>query len=200
MTVLLRECGAAQRALRTALVWSCNRDRAQGLSLGPAPKAVEEALNAVSKRPDKLRRLLPKEKVLALDLSGSRLPPVGELLAVQNQLRTLIAAQVLKEDRQRVSAWKSRMDKAWKDSRREVYKWIKGNDDPALVMPARADGTLRSNIDEMDELVRLAWGSIMRKYGEVAEPDEDKFMDKYGKHVRKAQMEITELTGSNLRA
>ena len=58
-------------------------------------------------------------------------------------------------------------------------------------MLARADGTLTSNIDEMDDLVRLTWGPIMQKYGEVAEPDEDKFMEKYSKHVRKVQMEVT---------
>mmetsp|Transcript_69485 Transcript_69485/g.122662 ORF Transcript_69485/g.122662 Transcript_69485/m.122662 type:complete len:85 (+) Transcript_69485:229-483(+) len=68
-------------------------------------------------------------------------------------------------------------------------------------MLARADGTLTSNIDEMDDLVRLTWRPIMQKYGEVAEPDEDKFTEKYGNHVRKAQMEDTaSMSKENVRA
>ena len=47
--------------------------------------------------------------------------------------------------------------------RREVYRWVKGNEDPSLVMLAREDGTLTANMGEMDALVRVAWGPILRK-------------------------------------
>ena len=52
----------------------------------------------------------------------------------------------------------------------------------------------------MDALVRVAWGPIMRKYAGKAEPDEDLFMARYGKHVKGTPMEVTDLTGANLRA
>ena len=43
-------------------------------------------------------------------------------------------------------------------------------------------------------------GPIQRKYAEKEEPDEDLFMGQYGKHVRHTPMEVTDLTGANLRA
>mmetsp|Transcript_69498 Transcript_69498/g.122676 ORF Transcript_69498/g.122676 Transcript_69498/m.122676 type:complete len:87 (+) Transcript_69498:88-348(+) len=58
-------------------------------------------------------------------------------------------------------------------------------------MFARAAAHSRRKSTKMDDLVWLTGGPIMQKYGEVAEPDEDKFMEKYGKHVWKAQMEVT---------
>ena len=67
-------------------------------------------------------------------------------------------------------------------------------------MLAREDGTLTANVGEMDALVRLAWGPILRKYAEKEEPDEDLFMARYGKHVQHTPMEVTDLTGANLRA
>ena len=92
------------------------------------------------------------------------------------------------------------MDKAWKDERREVYRWVKGKEDLPLVMLARDDGTLTANVGEMDALVRMAWGPTMRKYGEVEQPDDEQFMKAYGRHVKYAPMEVSDLTGTNLRA
>ena len=55
-----------------------------------------------------------------------KVPITEELLAVQAQLRQLAAKQVALEDRCRVQAWRESMDEAWKDKRREVYRWVKG--------------------------------------------------------------------------
>ena len=49
-------------------------------------------------------------------------------------------------------------------------------------------------------LIWLAWGPIMRKYGHVEEPDNELFMQAYGRHVTHAPVEVTDVTGANLTA
>ena len=154
-TAPLRDCGAANQDLRTVLAWSRNRDRAPG-RLAPMPLDVADARTSVRKRPHRLQQLLPDEKVVMIDQSGDRIPLTNELTAVQSQLQQLTAQQVASEDRGRVQAWRDSMDKACKDERREVYKWVKGKEDPPLVMLARKDGTLTAKVGQMDALVRQA--------------------------------------------
>ena len=158
MTVPLRECGAASRALSAVLLWSRNRDRAQA-GPGPMPLDVVSALRAVCKRVRRIQDLLPDEKLLTTGWGEDKVPVTEELLAVQAQLRQLAAKQVALEDKCRVQAWRESMDEAWKDKRREVYRWVKGKEDPSLVMLAREDGTLTANLGEMDALVKEAWGA-----------------------------------------
>ena len=40
----------------------------------------------------------------------------------------------------------------------------------------------------------------MRKYGDVEEPDDEQFMQTYGRHVKYTPMEVSDPTGANLRA
>ena len=63
MTVPLRECGAASRALSAVLLWSRNRDRAQA-GPGPMPLDMRSALRSVCKRVQRIQGLLPEEKLL----------------------------------------------------------------------------------------------------------------------------------------
>ena len=181
------------------LIWSRARDRAP-IRLGPVPLEVGEALRSVLKRLRRLQQLLPEEKILATDWEEGKVPVTVELVEMQSQLQQLTAQLVVAEDKCRVQAWRDSMDKAWTNQRREVYRWVKGKEDSALVMLAGADGTLATNVGEMDASVRVAWGPIMCKYAGKDEPDEDLFMARYGKHVKCTPMEVTDLTGANLRA
>ena len=144
--------------------------------MGPMPLQVMNALHATAKRLRRLQQLLLDELIVPLCADAGRVPQTNELLAVQAQLHQLTAKQVAKENRRRVQHGLDTMDKAWMEKRRSMYRWVKGKEDPPLVMLERDDGTLTANVAEMDELVRLAWGPIIRKYEDMEEPDDELFM------------------------
>ena len=81
-----------------------------------------------------------------------------------------------------------------------VYRWLREEEfSPPVVFLAWPDGTPTGNVQEMDELLRAAWGPINRKYTEAPEPDPATFLARYGHHLRRVPMLHKPLTGGYLR-
>ena len=115
---------------------------------------------------------------------GAPLPSAAVLDECIVHLKRLAAAQVQREDRERVQAWQAE----WGTKPGAVYRWLKEEAfSPPVVFIARPDGTPRANVREMDELVRAAWGPINRKYAEGPESCPEAFLAKYG-HLHRVPM------------
>ena len=111
--------------------------------------------------------------------TGAPVPSAAVLDECIVQLKRLAAAQVQREDRERVQvqAW---LQAEWGTKPGAVY-WLKEEGFlPPVVFIARLDGTPTANVREMDELVRAAWGPINRKYVEGPKPCPEAFLAKYG--------------------
>ena len=116
------------------------------------------------------------------------------------QLKRLAAAQVQREERERVQAWRAWLRAEWGTKPGVVYRWLKEEGfSPPVVFIAGQDGTPATNVREMDELVRAAWGPINRKYAEGPEPCPEAFLAKYGHLLQRVPMLAKQLTGPYLR-
>ncbi|KAJ9442878.1 Retrovirus-related Pol polyprotein from type-1 retrotransposable element R2 [Diplonema papillatum] len=65
----------------------------------------------------------------------------------------------------------------------------------------RADGgRLTASLDEMDDVLQQAWGPILRLYSpETPEPSYGDFAKAFGEHVQHRPMQVTDITGEELR-
>ena len=132
--------------------------------------------------------------------AGAPVPSAAALDECIEQLKRLAATQVQREDRERVQAWRSWLQAEWGTKPGAVYRWLKEEGfSPPVVFIARPDGTPTANVQEMDELVRAAWGPINRKYAEGPEPCPDAFVAKYGHLLYRVPMLAKQLTGPYLR-
>ena len=132
--------------------------------------------------------------------AGAPVPSAAALHECIEQLKRLAATQVQREDRERVQAWRSWLQAEWGTKPGAVYRWLKEEGfSPPVVFIARPDGTPTANVQEMDELVRAAWGPINRKYAEGPEPCPDAFVAKYGHLLYRVPMLAKQLTGPYLR-
>ena len=91
------------------------------------------------------------------------------------------------------------MDKAWAENTNLVYRWLKQDYSPPLVMLSRPEGPLTGDLREMDSLLQGAWFPIMRKF--VGQPKllVPEFLAAYGRHLQCHPMASSEITGRHLR-
>ena len=81
-----------------------------------------------------------------------------------------------------------------------MYRQLKEEDfSPPVVLIARPDDTPTANIQEIDELVRVARGPINRKYAVVPKPCPEDIKAKYGHVLYRVPMLAKQLTGPYLR-
>ena len=131
---------------------------------------------------------------------GAPIPSAATLDECIAQLKKLAATQVQREDRERVQAWRTWLQAEWETKPGAVYRLLKEEGfSPPVVFIARPDGTPTANVQEMDELVRAAWGPINRKYAEGPEPFPEAFVAKYGHLLHRVPMLAKQLTGPYLR-
>ena len=76
---------------------------------------------------------------------------------------------VCQAETERVREWKNGMVKAWTENASLVYRWLKQDYSPPLVMLTRPDGSLTGDLREMVSLLQGAWFPIMRKYVDQSE-------------------------------
>ena len=128
------------------------------------------------------------------------IPAAEHLEATIRDLQRLVRDQARREDAERVSAWKAWLVEEMSVRPGAVYRWLREEEfSPPVVFLARPDGTPTGNVQEMDELLRAAWGPINRKYAEAPEPDPATFLARYGHHLRRVPMLHKPLTGGYLR-
>ena len=94
---------------------------------------------------------------------GAPVPSAAVLDECIVQLKRLAAAQVQREDRERVQAWRAWLQAEWGTKPGAVYRCLKKEGfPPPVVFIARADGHLTANVREIDEVLRAVWGPINR--------------------------------------
>ena len=127
-------------------------------------------------------------------------PSLAALDACLQHLRRLAAAQVQREDRQRIQAWRSWLQVELGTRPGAVYRWLKEEGfSPPVVFIARPDGSPTAEVQEMDDLIRAAWGPINRKYAEGLEPCPEAFMAQYGHLLHRVPMLAKRLSGPYLK-
>ncbi|CAE8724944.1 unnamed protein product, partial [Polarella glacialis] len=60
-------------------------------------------------------------------------------------------------------------------------------------------GRLTGNAEEIDDMLQRAWGPIFAMYVDGGEPDWDEFEKHFGEHFRSAVMNVSDITGPELR-
>eukprot|EP00660_Eupelagonema_oceanica_P006267 gene6267-biopygen37885 len=64
----------------------------------------------------------------------------------------------------------------------------------------RDDGSLTSNVEELDDALRAAWLPIFQRYSAtVPEPSWEPFLDEYKEFIPRAPLDLTDITGDMLR-
>ena len=63
----------------------------------------------------------------------------------------------------------------------------------------RTDGIVTGNITEIDKVIRDAWDPVFRTYATSPEPDWTTFERRFGKYVRRQQMELGDITAERLK-
>ena len=198
-TAPLARLHAAVGALRPVLNW---RRTAPARPHVP-PRAVEQAWRGARRRIQAVRTLrLPRSDALPdlPRLGEVPIPAAEHLEATIRDLQRLVRDQARREDAERTSAWKAWLVEEMSVRPGAVYRWLREEGfSPPVVFLARPDGTPTGNVQEMDELLRAAWGPINRKYAEVPESDPAAFLARYGHHLRRVPMLHKPLTGGYLR-
>ena len=109
-------------------------------------------------------------------MGGGATPPADlrldapSLEAIGRDLDLMGKQWVRQAEAERVREWKAGMDKAWAENTNLVYRWLKQDYNPPLVMLSRPDGSLTGDLREMDSLLQGAWFPIMCKYVDQSEP------------------------------
>ena len=186
---------AAQGCLRHLQHWAKQANRPAAL-----PAQVLQNWEALRRRVKRLNSMsLP---VLWAELP---LPPAAPRLdapsldAIGRDLDLMGKRWVRQAETERVREWKNGMDKAWAENTSLVYRWLKQDYSPPLVVLTRPDGSLTGDLQEMDTLLQDAWFPIMRKYAGQPEPSVPDFLAAYGRHLQCHPMASTEITGRRLR-
>ena len=222
-TRLLSKITGTLGALRTVIQWqrsqagikgkkvpaSARRKARQIFRPGAIPKQVELSWKAACRRMRKVGSafredlLLHEFVALAPDptLPSDRpLPALVDTMHTYDQLCLLGKKYARHEERARLEKWKAKMDSAWMDKPKEVYKWIQNEYQPPLVMLLDPDTNQpTSNIQRMDEILHASWDKVMRKYADTPEPDVRAFALKYDRFLEKgARMQANPITGARL--
>ena len=193
--------GAARSLRRQAHPPQRPADRVQGRG-----ESTSHSWCALRRRVQRLHELQMPELARfpltpqAVANAGAPVPSAAAGDECIEQLKRLAATQVQREDRERVQAWRSWLQAEWGTKPGAVYRWLKEEGfSPPVVFIARPDGTPTAYVQEMDELVRAAWGPINRKYAEGPEPCPDAFVAKYGHLLYRVPVLAKQLTGPYLR-
>ena len=94
---------------------------------------------------------------------------------------------------------------SWKTWVREatpgkLYQHTKGDPwkGPATMLK-KPDGGFTADPAEMDKLLRDAWDTIFRMYAHIPEPEWEPFWDRFGQYIKHVQMDVVDMTASDLR-
>ena len=197
-TAPLARLHAGVGALRPMVTWRTAPARPH-----VPPRAVEQAWQGARRRMHAVRVLrLPRSDALPdlPRLGEVPIPDAEHLEATIRDLRRLVRDEARREDAERVSAWKAWLVEEMSVRPGPVYRWLREEEfSPPVVFLPQPVGTPTGNVQEMDELLRAAWGPINRKYAEAPEPDPAAFLARYGHHLRWVPMLHKPLTGGYLR-
>ena len=94
------------------------------------------------------------------------------------------------------------MDEPIEDAKRHrsnCYAYLRNVPFSSVSLVSRKDKTLTGNWEEIDAIVRTAWGAITAKFQSQPEPDLAKFRSRFGKYVKEYPMRLDDLTGKQLR-
>ena len=182
----------------------CLRHLRHWASQGGRPAALPRL---VLQNWEALRRRIARLNRMALPVLWTELPlppeaprlDTASLETMARDLDRLGDRWVRHAEAERVREWRAKMDRAWTEDSSLVYRWLKQDYSPPLVMLSRPDGSLTADLSEMDTLLHDAWFPIMRKYVGVPEPSVPEFLEAYGNHLQHHHMEETEITGHRLR-
>eukprot|EP00973_Karenia_brevis_P085315 11840462-Karenia_brevis.AAC.1 len=86
----------------------------------------------------------------------------------------------------------------WDLKQKRVYQFCKGGNSATVRFLQRGDGTMTSNAEEMDDLIRNAWLPIFCKYGHASEPSLQVFLERFHKYIDNHGMTLTDITGEEL--
>ena len=123
-----------------------------------------------------------------------------QTMSEYDQLCTLGRKYAKQQERDRIEAWKHKMNQAWLDRPKDVYRWIQNEYQPPLVMlldPETQQPT--SSVNRMDDILHASWDKVMRKYAHAPEPDAAAFVRKYGVFLQRGRlMQAAPITGARL--
>ena len=152
---------------------------------------------------NKCRRLLSGFTSSELCVNPSKeLPNLDEAM----RLCSLVSAYKTALRAKRCMAKRSSYRKSIADKFLRDYKgltaWLSPKASTTTDAVTRPDGSLTANVEEMDAILTEAWDPILRMYNETdnPEPDFGPFMARFGDHVTKHPMELSDVTGDELRA
>ena len=99
----------------------------------------------------------------------------------------------------RVGMWRERLKNDWAQKQTKCYSWLRNEPFSSFAAVARKDGSLTSNLQEIDELVREAWEPIVAKYKFTSEPPWEDFERRFGRYMQQHKMGLSDITGKLLR-
>ena len=210
-TRLLSKIQSALGTLRPVIRWtrkvigpsnlhSATRKATQKLTqLGVIPLQVRQDWDTGCRRMHKIGKLVREDLCLQVlvhlspdptALVPRPLPTLVDIMSLHDSLQQLGRPYARQQERERLCKWRDKMGDAWLVRPKEVYKWIKNEFQPPLVMlkdPRTREPA--STVQRMDEILQESWDKFLRKYADTPEPDPDKFVQQYSHFIaKKAKM------------
>ena len=116
------------------------------------------------------------------------------------QVRNEIHCEQQLLERQRLSAWKLRMQQSWTGNKRDVFKWIRAH--KALQAIPEAISTPHGLCAAPEELLKRViakWSKIFCKHSDADSPSWEAFADRYSAHFSYHAVELPPLSARRLR-
>lgn len=141
-----------------------------------------------AKKPSIQGKLKDLEKTMR-ETTGSEKAKEGARIA-----KHLLEDKVQEEGRQRIKAWKAKLQ----SQEKERYKWLKGGSKEEETTMPRKDGTVTANMKEQLKMMKEEWAPIFEKFADHP-PDVESFMRDFKGNMKTAKMKDEELTTEQVR-
>ncbi|KAJ9439789.1 Retrovirus-related Pol polyprotein from type-2 retrotransposable element R2DM [Diplonema papillatum] len=127
-------------------------------------------------------------------------PPAEAARAMLHRVRARSAQHNAAARQSRERQARQGLRERYATDRRSLVSMLRGDTKPSADTLRADGGRLTANLDEMDDVLQQAWGPILRLYSpETPEPSYDDFAKAFGEHVQHRPMQVTDITGEELR-
>ena len=129
----------------------------------------------------------------------SGIPDLAFLRALSAELRQVVQSELTGAREGRKQRWSDFFSADWADTRREIFAFVNGDQQPSAPIVADATGALTGDPCKVDSILRVAWGPIFQLYQHSAPPNWRAFRQRFGNYFpQQCPFEFGDLTVEDL--